>query len=65
MKNSQFGRITYDIIGDDSAPVYFSVDSNTGAVRIADTLTQENVNDYRVSACIFTFEKLFITFSNT
>ncbi|RUS85645.1 hypothetical protein EGW08_006591, partial [Elysia chlorotica] len=44
---SQFGVVTYDIIGDDSAPVYFTVNPNTGVVSIATTLASENVDTYQ------------------
>ncbi|GFN78435.1 protocadherin fat 4, partial [Plakobranchus ocellatus] len=45
---SQFGIVAYDIIGDDSAPVYFSVDQITGVVTIAATLSSENVDTYQI-----------------
>ena len=48
-QNTPFGTVFYDIIGDDSSPVYFSINSATGDVTIAASLTQENVDEYRVS----------------
>ncbi|KAL8559117.1 hypothetical protein ACOMHN_046165 [Nucella lapillus] len=46
--NTPFGSVVYDIIGDDSSPVYFSINSVTGVVSIAASLAQENVDEYRI-----------------
>ena len=49
VQSSPFGRVTYDIIGDDSAPVYFKIDEFTGKITIARGLVTENVDVYQVS----------------
>ena len=52
-QGSQFGIVSYEIIGDDSAPVYFSVNAITGVVTIATTLASENVDTYQVWTIAF------------
>lgn len=47
-QSTPFGQITYDIIGDDSAPSYFSINQVTGRISIARSLTEQSVEEYRV-----------------
>ncbi|XP_035826841.1 protocadherin Fat 4, partial [Aplysia californica] len=46
--SGQFGQVIYDIIGDDSAPVYFNINQVTGVVTIATNLVQENIDTYQL-----------------
>ncbi|XP_046579033.1 protocadherin Fat 4-like [Haliotis rubra] len=46
--NTPFGRITYDIIGDDSSPVYFNINPSSGLVSVTRSLSQENVDKYQL-----------------
>ena len=44
-----FGTIEYDIIGDDSASVFFRIDSVTGAIFMRDTISNDPTDTYYVS----------------
>ncbi|XP_076458558.1 cadherin EGF LAG seven-pass G-type receptor 1-like [Babylonia areolata] len=46
--NPQFNQISYSVIGDDTAPSYFDINSVSGDVITSARLTTENVNVYRV-----------------
>ncbi|XP_041364042.1 protocadherin Fat 1-like [Gigantopelta aegis] len=46
--NTPFGRVRYEIIGDDSAPVYFDVNPSMGVVTVRDGIAQESVYQYRI-----------------
>ena len=46
--SSLFGQVRYDIIGDDSAPVYFGINEFTGQVSISSNLVSENVDVYQL-----------------
>ena len=46
---STFASLTFDIIGDDAATVYFSVDQFSGIVRVASDLTATTDSVYYVS----------------
>ncbi len=43
-----FSTLTYDIIGDDSAPVYFRIDSVSGAVHAMANLASDTASVYRL-----------------
>jgi len=43
-----FNTLTYSIIGDDSAPSYFSVNSTTGNVFLASRVDFDTLSEYRV-----------------
>ena len=45
--------VTYDLIGDDSAPSYFSLDSETGDIKVREevNLPADTEITYMVSSC--------------
>lgn len=46
-----FGRVTYQVTGDDSAPVFFSVNPNTGSIFLRQALTDNQVTyNLRITA---------------
>ena len=44
-----FGTLEYDIIGDDSASVFFRIDSVTGSIFMRDTISNDATDTYYVS----------------
>ncbi len=38
----------YDIIGDDSAPVYFRINRDTGDIQLQASVNQDDETEYRV-----------------
>ena len=43
-----FNRIRYEIIGDDSAAQYFSVDATSGRVTVSSNLATDATRNYKV-----------------
>ena len=44
-----FSTITYEIVGDDTAPMYFAVNPESGQITTKATLENDDVELYRVS----------------
>ena len=49
LQQTPFGQIRYSIIGDDNAVNLFSIDEQTGRIVVVGDLSQQNVEEYRVS----------------
>ncbi|KAK3089813.1 hypothetical protein FSP39_006721 [Pinctada imbricata] len=47
-QQTPFGQVTYDIIGDDSAPTYFTINSVSGQITISRSLTEQSLEEYRI-----------------
>ena len=43
-----FGAITYSIVGVDTAPSYFQIDSQSGSVTLSRSLATDTLTEYRV-----------------
>ena len=43
-----FDKVTYEVIGDDSAPRYFHVDPRSGALTVARDLSKDSRTEYTV-----------------
>ena len=46
-----FDKVTYEVIGDDSAPRYFHVDPRSGALTVARDLSKDSRTEYTVGIC--------------
>ena len=44
-----FNRVSYSIIGDDSAPAYFSISEENGEIRVKSSLAADTATSYTVS----------------
>ena len=44
-----YSRITYEVIGDDNAPVYFGINAVSGQLFTKESLTNDTSLSYRVS----------------
>ncbi|WAQ96421.1 FAT4-like protein [Mya arenaria] len=66
-----YNTITYDLIGDGDAIVFFRIDSNTGVVSLQQRITQESATQYRLtirardsgSPQLFDTETVFVTYN--
>ena len=47
-----FKTITYSLIGDDAAPTFFEIESESGLIKVRRDLRTENVDFYNVSVAI-------------
>ena len=45
----RFGVVRYEIIGDDTAPNYFSIDRESGQVKLKKTVKTDTLTEYQVS----------------
>ena len=45
---SEYKNITYEIVGDDAAPTYFSIDATKGDIRIKRDIKTDTETDYQV-----------------
>ena len=45
-----FNKVTYAIIGDDSAPSYFRINENSGAIQVSNNLENDATRTYSVSS---------------
>ena len=43
-----FNKITYSIIGDDTAPVYFNIDANSGRITLKSSVNGDDQTQYKV-----------------
>jgi protocadherin Fat 4 len=43
-----FNKISYKIIGDDTAPNYFRIDANNGQISISNNLANDGTWEYKV-----------------
>jgi len=43
-----FGLIRYRIIGDDNAPVFFTIDEKTGVIMLYDSVALDATMEYQV-----------------
>ena len=46
--DDSFGVIRYRLIGDDSAPTYFEIDSVTGEIKLKQSLAEDTKTEYQV-----------------
>ena len=46
--DDSFGVIRYRIIGDDTAPTYFEIDSSSGEIRLKQSLADDTKTEYQV-----------------
>ncbi|WAQ95445.1 FAT4-like protein [Mya arenaria] len=46
---SPYNIISYDLIGDDGATVFFRIDANNGEVRLTQSISQETTTQYRLT----------------
>jgi len=53
--DSFYGVVKYAIVGDETASRFFSVDENTGVVRIKSDLAGETDAIYRYAACLISW----------
>ena len=49
LDQSPFNDITYSLLGDGTAAIYFQVDASTGAVSLRQSMQADTVSTYRVN----------------
>ena len=49
LDQSPFNDITYSLLGDGTAAIYFQVDASTGAVSLRQSVQADTVSTYRVN----------------
>ena len=47
-RQDRFGKISYEIIGDDTAPKYFSINPESGQVKLKEKVETDTVTEYQV-----------------
>ena len=57
-----FGVITYSIVGVDTAPSYFVIDSQSGTVTLSRSLATDTLTEYRVSSAVILTENTRLTY---
>ena len=46
-----FNEITYQLIGDDSAPGVFRIDESSGIITVSNNLENDGTREYKVCCC--------------
>ncbi|KAL5018742.1 hypothetical protein ScPMuIL_004464 [Solemya velum] len=46
--NTPFGTVRFMLVGDDSAPTYFSIDEQSGLIRVKQSLQAETTDEFRI-----------------